>query len=90
MPLSRFLGSYFKGDMGQYFTPREVVEFIVEDGLHHTMTSIVLDPACGSGGFLLHAMDRILKGGIPIFHREGTPEHYDPLARFRRKAAFRN
>ena len=26
----RFLGSYFKGDMGQYFTPREVVEFMVK------------------------------------------------------------
>ena len=26
----RFLGSYFRGDMGQYFTPRELVEFIIK------------------------------------------------------------
>ena len=56
----RFLGSYFKGDMGQYFTPRKVVQFMVKMvALHHEER--VLDPACGSGGFLLHAMDHILK-----------------------------
>ena len=63
----RFLGSYFKGDMGQYFTPREVVEFIVKMAAPHH-DEYVLDPACGSGGFLLHAMDHILKQGIRIFH----------------------
>ena len=53
-----FLGSYFRGDFGQYFTPREIVRFIV-DALPISQNSLVLDTSCGSGGFLLHALDRV-------------------------------
>ncbi len=43
-----------KGDKGQFFTPRHVVDWIarallLEDGER------VIDPACGSGAFLVHA-----------------------------------
>ncbi len=46
-----------KGHKGQYFTPRHVIRSIVSlmspaPGAH------VLDPACGSGGFLVHALAR--------------------------------
>ena len=82
----RFLGSYFKGDMGQYFTPREVVQFMVKMvALHHEER--VLDPACGSGGFLLHAMDHILKQAAE-FYAEGTPEHYTHWHDFAEKRLF--
>ena len=82
----RFLGSYFKGDMGQYFTPREIVEFIVKMAAPHH-DEHVLDPACGSGGFLLHAMDHILKQASQFF-TEGTPEHYTHWHDFAEKRLF--
>ena len=45
-----------KKKKGQFFTPRPVVEMCVRM-LNPKKTEYVLDPACGSGGFLLHAMD---------------------------------
>ena len=70
----RFLGNFFKGEIGQFFTPREVVEFMVDMVTPHH-EELILDPACGSGGFLLHAMDYIRKQASD-FYTEGTPEHY--------------
>ena len=82
----RFLGSYFKGDMGQYFTPREVVEFMVKMvAPHHE--DLVLDPACGSGGFLLHAMDYILKEASE-FYPEDPRAHYIHWHDFAEKRLF--
>lgn len=53
-----FMGSYFRGDFGQYFTPRPIVKFIV-NSLPITHESRVLDTSCGSGGFLLYALDKV-------------------------------
>lgn len=53
-----FMGSFFRGDFGQYFTPRNIVSFIV-DSLPINENSKVLDTSCGSGGFLLHALDKV-------------------------------
>ncbi|MCP9492889.1 MAG: type I restriction enzyme HsdR N-terminal domain-containing protein [Pyrinomonadaceae bacterium MAG19_C2-C3] len=55
-----FMGSFFRGEFGQYFTPRPVVDFIV-DVLPIRNKDLVLDPACGSSGFLLHALNKIRK-----------------------------
>jgi len=55
-----FLGKIFRGEMGQYFTPRTIVEFMVEM-LDPRDRDCVIDPACGSGGFLLYALDRVRK-----------------------------
>ena len=55
-----FMGSFFRGDFGQFFTPRPIVKFIV-DVLPITHDSLVLDTSCGSGGFLLHALDKVRK-----------------------------
>lgn len=55
-----FMGSFFRGDFGQYFTPRNIVSFIV-DSLPITNKSKVIDTSCGSGGFLLHALDKVRK-----------------------------
>ena len=56
----KFLGMLFRGEYGQYFTRREIVEFMV-DMLEPTKDDMCLDPACGSGGFLLYTMDRVRK-----------------------------
>ncbi len=53
-----FMGSFFRGEFGQYFTPRNIVKFIVES-LPITNESVVLDTSCGSGGFLLYALDKV-------------------------------
>jgi len=45
-----------KKKKGQFFTPRHVVEMCVRM-LNPGSNEYVMDPACGSGGFLLHAMD---------------------------------
>jgi len=44
-----------KGQKGQYFTPRNVIKMCVKM-LNPKKDEYVIDPACGSGGFLLHAM----------------------------------
>ncbi len=82
----QFLGSYFKGDMGQYFTPRKVVEFMVKMAAPHHEER-VLDPACGSGGFLLHAMDYILKEASE-FYPEDPRAHYIHWHDFAEKRLF--
>jgi type I restriction enzyme M protein len=53
-----FMGGFFKGDFGQFFTPRELIAFAVEI-LDPQRKHVVLDPACGSGGFLLYALDHV-------------------------------
>jgi len=50
------IGSSLRGDKGQYFTPRLVVDFMVEV-IKPTSNEVVLDPACGTGGFLLSVLD---------------------------------
>ena len=54
----KFMQDFFKGKMGQFFTPRNIVRFAV-DMLPPKGSLRVLDPACGSGGFLLNAMDYV-------------------------------
>src|SRR3990167_4802788 len=44
-----------KGTKGQYFTPRHVIKMCVRM-LNPKDNEYIIDPACGSGGFLLHAM----------------------------------
>lgn len=62
----KFLGMVFRGQFGQYFTRREIVEFMV-DMLEPTKDDIVIDPACGSGGFLLYTMDRVRKRAKEVY-----------------------
>ena len=46
-----FIGHALKGGQGQFFTPRNVVKMMV-DVLDPAADDLILDPACGSGGFL--------------------------------------
>lgn len=55
-----YVASHLKGERGQFFTNRLVVEMMVR-ALSPTEQDIVLDPACGSGGFLLTAMNYIFQ-----------------------------
>lgn len=53
----RFFTDLFKGERGQYFTPRPLVE-LVADLAQVRPRDRVLDPTCGSGGFLVAALAR--------------------------------
>ena len=55
------LGS--QGDAGQFRTPRHIIDFIVEI-VDPKKTETVLDPACGTAGFLISSYKHILKANI--------------------------
>ena len=69
-----FMGSFFRGDFGQYFTPREIVKFIV-DVLPINNNSLVLDTSCGSGGFLLYALDKVRRQAEEKFKTDILKRH---------------
>ena len=52
------LGS--QGDAGQFRTPRHIIDFMVEI-IDPKKNEIILDPACGTAGFLISAYKHILK-----------------------------
>ena len=65
-----FLGKTFTGDLGQFFTPRTIVRFAVlfaDPEINSPIDEkgkspyLVLDPACGSGGFLIEIFNAILE-----------------------------
>lgn len=70
LAFQKFMGEFFRGDFGQYFTPDTIVDFIVKSiGIQKDWK--ILDTSCGSGGFLLHALkevrddaDRLYEGEI--------------------------
>jgi type I restriction enzyme M protein len=54
----RFLGGTFRGEIGQFFTPRPIVEFIIRM-LDPQEGERICDPASGSGGFLIRCFEII-------------------------------
>ncbi len=59
-----------QGDAGQFRTPRHIIEFIV-DVVNPTKTDKILDPACGTAGFLISAYKHIMI--------ENTEDYYGDL-----------
>ncbi len=60
LTFERFLGDTFRGELGQFFTPRPIVDFMV-DLLDPQERELICDPAAGSGGFLIRAFEHIRK-----------------------------
>jgi len=54
----KFLGKTFRGELGQFFTPRTIVDFMVEV-LDPQEGEILCDPCCGSGGFLIRSFEYV-------------------------------
>jgi type I restriction enzyme M protein len=83
------VGSNLRGDRGQYFTPRGVIKLAVEilDPQEHER---LLDPACGTGGFLVAALAHMLKKFRDEAHQqaqtETTQEFFDVHKRLRQYA----
>ena len=62
-----FLGRTLTGDLGQFFTPRTIVDFTVDmvepeiNSKNNDHPYLVLDPCCGTGGFLISAFLHMCK-----------------------------
>lgn len=80
-----FLGKTFRGELGQFFTPRTIVDYMV-DILDPQEGEKICDPCCGSGGFLIKAFEYVrekietdiqsTKEGIKLQH---YTDDYDKL-----------
>ncbi|MCK4357241.1 MAG: N-6 DNA methylase [Candidatus Cloacimonetes bacterium] len=53
-----FIGHALKGSQGQFFTPRNLVKMMVNI-LDPNDNDLIIDPACGSGGFLIEALKHV-------------------------------
>jgi type I restriction enzyme M protein len=69
------IGTAFRGGEGQFFTPRNIVEMMVE-GLQPTSGENVMDPACGSGGFLAHTFLYLKKNNVENVKLYGLDKDY--------------
>ncbi|MFC1918834.1 N-6 DNA methylase [Chloroflexota bacterium] len=54
-----------QGDAGQFRTPRHIIDFIVEI-IDPKKTETVLDPACGTAGFLISSYKHILRNNTDV------------------------
>lgn len=74
-----FLGKTFRGELGQFFTPRTIVNYIV-DILDPQEGETICDPCCGSGGFLIKAFEYVrekIEKEIQHSKDEIKKEYYD-------------
>lgn len=60
MAYETIVSNTLKQEAGQFFTPRNIVKAMVEI-MNPTEKDRVLDPACGSGGFLVMVLDHVRK-----------------------------
>lgn len=88
------VGTNLRGDRGQYFTPRGAIRLMVEI-LDPQENECVLDPACGTGGFLRetlkHLLDSWKKEEGTLGEPDATEElrsHQERLLQFTRKNLF--
>ncbi len=68
LAFQKFLERQEKGGRGQFFTPEPVINFCVEI-IQPKPDDYILDPACGSGGFLISSLNFLSKN-YPNLHRE--------------------
>lgn len=69
-----FIGPSLKGGQGQFFTPRNVVEMVV-DIVNPGPDDKIMDPACGSGGFLVEALRYVWRKAEERGAELSWPEH---------------
>jgi len=71
-----FAESKFAGEKGEFFTPRQIVKMVIKF-LDIQPENLVIDPACGSGGFLIYALEDIwekMKGNKKYRNSPNLPE----------------
>jgi len=76
----KFLSKTFRGQLGQFFTPRTIVEFMV-DFLNPKEGELICDPCVGSGGFIIKAFENI---------KDKIENEYRQLKLEKQKEIFKN
>ena len=70
-----FIGPALRGTEGQFFTPRNVVKMAIEI-LDPKIGEYIIDPACGSGGFLIVALEHVWKKLDEEASKKGWSKEY--------------
>lgn len=68
-----FIGPALRGGEGQFFTPRNVVKMLVEM-VDPGLNDLVIDPACGAGGFLIGTLEHLWQK----LERKAVAENWAP------------
>jgi type I restriction enzyme M protein len=63
------------GNAGEFYTPRAVTQFIV-DQVNPCLGEKILDPACGTGGFLVCAIEHLRKQAKTAAHERAIQESF--------------
>ena len=74
--MQRILDRSFREGRGQFFTPAQVVEFIVKM-IEPKPGEKGCDPACGTGGFMFTALEEMTKDGADISEEINNIDFYD-------------
>ncbi|MBQ3261678.1 MAG: type I restriction enzyme HsdR N-terminal domain-containing protein [Oscillospiraceae bacterium] len=82
----QFLGTTFRGELGQFFTPRTIVNFMTHV-LDPKEGETICDPTCGSGGFLIKAFEYVreqiegeIKATKAALRSKIEGDHYEDLS----------
>ncbi|MDP2303038.1 MAG: N-6 DNA methylase [Ignavibacteria bacterium] len=74
LAFQKFLSHHEKDGRGQFFTPEPVIEFCVEM-TQPKPNETIIDPACGSGGFLMSALKYLQKNYSELKTSEIVSQH---------------
>ncbi|MCI8549905.1 MAG: N-6 DNA methylase [Lachnospiraceae bacterium] len=85
------VGSNLRGDRGEFFTPRNACRMAVEM-LDPQPGEKVIDPACGTGGFLItamnHALKKLRKKEEGLWSDSKNPTSYEMEELFRKRTEY--
>ncbi|MDR3327273.1 MAG: N-6 DNA methylase [Prevotellaceae bacterium] len=82
-----FMGSFFKGKFGAFFTPNAIVQFIV-NAIGIKKDYKVLDTSCGSGGFLIHALKAVREEANEIYGFDKSTNYFNYWHNFAQNRLF--
>ncbi|MDR2692875.1 MAG: N-6 DNA methylase [Chitinispirillales bacterium] len=71
LAFQKFMSDFFRGDFGQFFTPQEIVRFVVK-AIGVKKEYKILDTSCGSGGFLIHALKAVREEADRYFDKDSS------------------
>ncbi|MHA1490894.1 MAG: Eco57I restriction-modification methylase domain-containing protein [Promethearchaeota archaeon] len=73
----KYLPSDERKELGEFYTPEPIIEYIldrVDYSGHQIRQGKILDPACGSGGFLIDACKRLIREYLLFFGKNSIDE----------------
>jgi type I restriction enzyme M protein len=74
LAFQKFLSHHEKDGRGQFFTPEPVIDFCVEM-MQPKPDDTIIDPACGSGGFLMSALKFLQKNNLELNTTKSVSSH---------------